>query len=52
MQKGIEKEVPQEVKSSVFGCRNCLWSSIECKRGSMYNTEGKKVDCQGYTYYD
>jgi hypothetical protein len=48
------KEVPQEVKTSTFGCVNCLWSGVECKQGSKYNEEfknGKKF-CAAYTYYD
>jgi hypothetical protein len=56
---GIDKNpnpviVPDKVKSSEFGCRNCLWQSIECKQGSMYqpHTAQNKPSCKGYTYYD
>ncbi len=48
------KEVPKEVKSSQFGCPNCLWAGIECKQGSKYTEKinnGKK-SCAYYTYYD
>jgi len=48
------KEVPQEVRTSTFGCINCLWASCECKQGSNYKEElekGKKY-CASYTYYD
>ena len=45
------KDVPQEVKRSEFGCRNCLWNSCECQSGSMYKPSGD-TGCQGYTYYD
>jgi len=42
--------VPDEVRSSTFGCGNCLWQSCECKSGSMYKPKDK--GCESYTYYD
>ena len=44
-------EVPDKVKASQFGCCNCLWASVECKSGSMYQPKGTS-ECKGYTYYD
>jgi hypothetical protein len=57
---GIDKNpnpviVPDKVKSSEFGCRNCLWHCIECKQGSMYKPQTTlrgKFSCKGYAYYD
>ena len=56
---GIDKNpnpviVPDKVKSSTFGCTNCLWHSVECKQGSMYqpHTAQNKPSCKAYTYYD
>jgi len=57
---GIINIVPEDVKNSEFGCRNCLWNSCECKSGSKYkpepeytDTTGKKhTTCTAYTYYD
>jgi hypothetical protein len=57
----MSKEVPPEVKNSEFGCRNCLWSCIECKQGSMYKVKYDLIrdykgnyhnSCENYTYYD
>ena len=54
-----DHKAPKEVRSSPLGCRNCLWSSIECSFGSKYQaTEkvdyGKKkvATCKAYTYYN
>ena len=45
--------VPEKARSSDYGCRNCLWSCIECKSGSMYKAKSdKNVECSAYTYYD
>ena len=54
MENITKKEVPEEVKSSEFGCVNCLWASIECKQGSKYREVIKKGKpcCDAYTYYD
>ena len=50
---------PAKVRSSQFGCMNCLWASSECSFGSSYiETEpvelGRKkvATCKSYTYYD
>lgn len=48
------KDVPEAVRNSQFGCRNCLWMCVECKQGSKYrpaNYKGKPT-CETYTYYD
>ena len=45
------KLIPAKVKVSEFGCKNCLWSCVECKSGSLYK-ENAKGECSGYTYYD
>lgn len=45
------KEVPASVKSSQFGCRNCLWNCVECKNGSKYSPT-LSGNCEAYTYYD
>jgi hypothetical protein len=44
----------EEVKASSFGCRNCLWASIECKNYEKFQPEWKKKipSCKAYTYYD
>lgn len=46
--------VPAEVKSSKFGCRNCLYSGCECTGGSKYAPA--EVDgipsCKCYVYCD
>lgn len=54
-----EHKAPQAVRSSSFGCRNCLWNSSECKHGSKYiKTEAVKCGrktvetCGYYSYYD
>lgn len=50
------REVPAAVKSSLFGCMNCLWASIECKNGSNYVETKRKAfgnpTCEGYTDFD
>jgi len=43
-------EVPSSVRGSNFGCRNCLWASVECDHGSMYKPDNG--ECDNYTYYD
>lgn len=65
MQRGIEKEVPEEVRRSRFGCGPCLWGGVECRNGSLYKEEievvrpdkrSKKTKevrtCGNYTYCD
>jgi len=54
-----DHKAPDAVRSSVFGCRNCLWASCECSFGSKYipaepvKTGQKTVQtCGCYTYYD
>ena len=44
---------PAEVRNSEFGCKNCLWSCVECQHGKMYKAKstGDK-ECDNYTYYD
>jgi len=46
-----EKDVPAAVKTSEYGCRNCLWAFCECQNGSKYVPKGAD-GCAGYTYYD
>ena len=54
----VTEAAPPEVRSSQFGCRNCLWASAECRNGSMYQPETVKMgsktypSCKAYTYYD
>ena len=54
-----DHKAPEKVRSSVFGCRNCLWASSECTKGSKYiacdpvDYGRKKVPtCGYYSYYD
>ena len=53
-----DSKAPPEVRSSNFGCMNCLWASAECRKGSKYQPKtvkmGGKVipSCKAYTYYD
>lgn len=45
---------PSEVKSSKFGCRNCLYAGCECERGSWYvpsDVDGVP-SCKRYCYFD
>ena len=45
--------VPPKVRSSRFGCLNCLWFSCECQAGSMYKPKAENdIECRGYNYYD
>ena len=49
----IGKEFPSAVKSSEFGCRNCLWEYIECIDGSKYDPKAATNNaCARYNYYD
>ena len=48
----LPKEVPVSVKTSDYGCNNCLWAGIECKAGSMYKAGTPSRPCAGYTYCD
>jgi hypothetical protein len=54
----ISKPVPEAVRLSEFGCRNCLYQSCECKSGSRYSpaeTAGiypRHPSCAAYAYYD
>jgi hypothetical protein len=46
--------VPAEVKSSEFGCRNCLYYGCECTGGSRYvpaYVDGVP-SCRSYVYFD
>jgi hypothetical protein len=52
-------KAPKKVRSSPFGCVNCLWAGSECSFGSKYEASekvsyGRKqvATCKGYTYYD
>jgi hypothetical protein len=45
----IAKQVPTNIKSEF--CNICLWSCVECKSGSLYNSENAKT-CLAYSYYD
>jgi hypothetical protein len=55
MENQTTQEVPAEVRSSEFGCCNCLWYCIECNGGSRYQAaemyEGHPT-CGNYTFYD
>lgn len=33
------RDVPEEVRSSTFGCGHCLWGGCECRMGSSYVPE-------------
>lgn len=49
------KKVPDTVKKSDFGCKNCLWNGVECTQGCKYQpktNEKGNVYCDYYTYYD
>lgn len=46
----VKIEVPEYIKHSNYGCKNCLWCGVECKKGSMLKEENKS--CENYTYYD
>jgi hypothetical protein len=50
----IEDVTLASCKSSTFGCRNCLWASVECHQGSMFQPEiaGGLPSCKAYSYYD
>lgn len=43
-------------KKSAFGCRNCLWNSVECSLGEKFVPavafNGKYATCTSYAYYD
>ena len=50
-----DKSVPAEVKRSPFGCMNCLWDTVECTGGTMYQPKTMAdgaPSCKGYNYYD
>lgn len=50
---GMMSAAPEEVRSSKFGCMNCLWSCVECQHGSMYKAQSEQdTECKAYTYYD
>lgn len=53
---GEENGVPECVRTSDFGCPNCLWSDVECIRGSKYRQGISKKDggpfCVAYAYCD
>lgn len=50
------KEVPEDVRLSEFGCRNCLYQGCECRNGSRYTPSDRRPDghptCEAYAYYD
>jgi len=54
----LNKVTLEMVKGSCFGCRNCLWASCECSKGSKFvpkivEMKGKEIpSCGGYAYYD
>jgi len=50
----FQSKAPKEVRSSQYGCRNCLWAGVECKQGSMYipYVSDGRPSCKNYTYYD
>ena len=50
---GMLNRAPHQVRNSEFGCRNCLWCSIECKGGSKYKPKtDTNPECDAYVYYD
>lgn len=51
----IQKPVPEAVRLSEFGCRNCLYQGCECKSGSRYGealSHDGQPSCRAYAYYD
>jgi hypothetical protein len=57
MDMATEKQVPEEVKTSDFGCVNCLWYCVECRNGSKYQPAQSRIkpeipSCADYVYYD
>lgn len=51
----VSKPVPENVEASEFGCRNCLYNSCECNRGSRYSPASAhdgKPSCKAYAYCD
>ena len=50
----IEEVTIETVKPSIFGCRNCLWASCECSKGSKFNPTivDNLPSCTAYTYFD
>lgn len=49
MAESEERIVPESVKTSEFGCPNCLWNGCECKLGCEYVPDGKG-GCESYVY--
>lgn len=50
-----ENQAPYDVKISDYGCKNCLYASIECKQGSPYKPHkafNGLPSCEAYVYYD
>lgn len=44
-----------EVKTSVFGCINCLWNCVECNHANKFSPEWTKDGvgtCKAYAYFD
>ena len=54
--KPTEKEITLEmVKSSEFGCCNCLWLGVECIEGTKFQPRISitgQPSCKAYTYCD
>ncbi len=50
----VENVTKDNVRSSEFGCRNCLWCSIECTQLSKFEPKvtNNVPSCKAYTYYD
>ncbi len=42
------------VKSSIFGCKNCIHTNCECLNGESFIPEiyDNKPTCKDYCYYD
>lgn len=46
----------EDCKASDFGCRQCLWNSVECKDYGKFvpavTYDAKNASCQSYAYCD
>ncbi|MBF0554279.1 MAG: hypothetical protein HQK96_06910 [Nitrospirae bacterium] len=51
----VTESTLENIKSSIYGCMNCLWAGCECKNQSKFQAEKTvqgKATCKGFTYYD
>lgn len=49
-ERGERKPVPENVRKAA--CASCLWASIECRFGSMYEAIDAPRPCGSWAYYD